>query len=730
MIERASKFRIAFSLLILGWSLSCWKMAAAWMVPPTTGSSVGTSGGHYRSALSSTAESLSEPVTTTTSLEIIPRQVLFGNPTFSSPKLSPDGRFLAYLAPNDDNVLNVFVRPVGEPTSRVVTRDKSRGIRSFRWAELDTAGDGSSDVGRVYTILYLQDKEGDENFHLWAVPLPQATLLSDDTIPMAHDLTPGDNVKASTLITNKRYPHQLLVATNERDSSCFDMYLIENFQDAEKMTKVLNTQNPGNIVGWGAEDESFQVRFSLVRNQEDSSNTLQVRPSQEAPWKELITFPYGEEGSFVEFCNDGGKSCYITSSLNRDTKALLQVDLHTGETLREIFAKDECDMGGIDLDDDTKEVRMVSYNIARRERVFFDKELEQDFQKLQELGPAGNPEVSVVSRTTDEKMWVVAYSRSDGPTEYQLYDQLSKTLTPLFVSRPELLKYKFAPMEDVRIPTRDGLELVGYLTRPKDSGEATPLILKVHGGPWARDFWGFSAVDQWFANRGYATLSVNFRGSTGYGKSFLHRGDCEWGVGAMQHDLTDSVEWAIKQGFADPEKICIYGGSYGGYACLAGLTFTPDLYKCGVDIVGPSNVKTLLDSIPSYWGPLRNQMLLKIGDVDADEEFNKKISPLFHVDQIKAPLLIGQGANDPRVKQAEADQIAFTMKAKGIPVEYVLYPDEGHGFVRPDNRLDFNGRVELFLKKHLGGRAEEFEKPDGSTAKFPLLDEAVTPGAS
>jgi len=286
---------------------------------------------------------------------------------------------------------------------------------------------------------------------------------------------------------------------------------------------------------------------------------------------------------------------------------------------------------------------------------------------------------------------------------------------------PKMLDYKFAPMQDVRIEARDGLELVGYLTR-SDDAKPTPLILLVHGGPWARDFWGFTPTAQWFANRGYACLQVNFRGSTGFGKSFLHKGDKEWGIGAMQHDLSDAVAWAIKEGIADTDKVCIYGGSYGGYATLAGMTFTPELYRCGVDIVGPSNIKTLLDSIPPYWAPLRNDMLLKIGDVDSDEAFNKAISPLYHIDKIKSPLLIGQGANDPRVKQAEADQIAFAMADKGIPVEYVLYPDEGHGWARPVNRIDFNGRTEVFLAKHLGGRAEPFLKPEGSTATFPLED--------
>ena len=640
----------------------------------------------------------------TTSEEIIPRDVLFGNPTNTSPKLSPDGKYLAYLAPSTDKILNIFVRETSDANNddaRMVTNDSSRGIRQYRWAP-----DGQ-------TILYLQDFEGNENFHLWAI---DATATVGDSDVLARDLTPGENVKASNLVTNKRFPDELLVATNERDASCFDMYRIQ-YKTGER---TLDTQNPGDVLGWGTEDTSFEVREATVKNQADSSQTIRVRDDEKSEWRDLITFPYGENGNMVDFCNDEGKTCWMTSSLGRETTALLKVDLHTGETLETISSNEKCDVGGVVLDQDTKELKSVVYNYARTERVFMDSNLEKDHEVLQSLGPE-HCEVSVMSKTIDEKMWVVAYSRSDGPTEFVLYDQSEKTTKPLFVSKPDLLNYQFAPMEDVRITARDGLEMVAYLTRA-DTEKKTPLILLVHGGPWARDYWGFNQQAQWFANRGYATLQVNYRASTGYGKSFLHKGDGEWGVGAMQHDLTDSVKWAIDQGIADADNICIYGGSYGGYATLAGLAFTRDVYKCGVDIVGPSNIKTLLDSIPSYWGPLRNDMLKKIGDVDADEEFNRKISPLFHADKIQSPLLIGQGANDPRVKQAEADQIAFAMQKKGTPVEYVLYPDEGHGFARPDNRIDFNGRAEEFLAKHLvGGRAEAFAEVEGATATFPLL---------
>ncbi|KAL9183119.1 hypothetical protein ACHAXT_004906 [Thalassiosira profunda] len=658
----------------------------------------------------------------TTSDELIPREILFGNPENVSPLLSPDGKHLAYLAPSPDGVMNVFIRDLvhyeasgltnGEARKfdRMITNEPKRAIRSVAWA-YDSR-----------TILYMNDKGGDENFHLFAV---NAVGTNGTDVPPVRDLTPGENVKAQNIFTNYRYPDQILVGTNERDSKCFDMYRVF-LATGEKF---VDTINPGDVIGWKTEDESFEIRAATVRNSEDSSTTVRVRFSadlvegsqDDTEWRDVFHFPYGEEGGLLNFCADGGKTGYLTSSLGRETTALLKVDLKTGETLEEIYSNEKCNVGGVTLEKDTKELRALTINYARTERVFFDEELEKDYEFLKSTCPNPNAEIGVASRSLDETKWVAMYLQSDGPTEYVIYDKTEQTVTPLFVSNPKLLPYTFSPMEDVRIPAHDGLELVGYLTRAVTEGPS-PMILLVHGGPWARDYWGFNSRAQWFANRGYATLQVNFRGSTGYGKTFLHKGDKQWGVGDMQHDLTSAVDWAVEQGIADKDNVCIYGGSYGGYACLAGLTFTPDVYKCGVDIVGPSNIKTLLDSIPDYWAPLRNGMLLKIGDVDGDEEFNKKISPLFHVDNIKAPLLIGQGANDPRVKQAEADQIAFLMQKKNIPVEYVPFPDEGHGFARPENRVDFNGRAELFLAKHLGGRAEEFAEVEGSTATFPLLE--------
>jgi len=359
-------------------------------------------------------------------------------------------------------------------------------------------------------------------------------------------------------------------------------------------------------------------------------------------------------------------------------------------------------------------VQAVGFNYLRNEWKVIDPAVAPDVAALKKVHDG---DFSVVSRDLADRTWIAAYTDDDGPVRFYAYDRKSRKATFLFVNQPALETAKLAKREPVIIPARDGVKLVSYLTCPVGVARKNlPMVLYVHGGPWARDSWGYDPTAQWLANRGYAVLQVNFRASTGFGKKFLHLGDKQWG-GTMQDDLTDAAKWAIAQGIADPRRVGIMGGSYGGYATLAGLTFTPDLYACGVDIVGPSNLRTLIASIPPYWATIRKTFDIRMGDVDQDSLLNLKCSPLFHVDRIRAPLLIGQGQNDPRVNVRESEQIVAAMRVKNLPVEYVVYADEGHGFARPENRMDFYGRAESFLAKHLGGRAEAFVEVKGAAAE-------------
>ncbi|MBF0508547.1 MAG: S9 family peptidase, partial [Deltaproteobacteria bacterium] len=405
----------------------------------------------------------------------------------------------------------------------------------------------------------------------------------------------------------------------------------------------------------------------------------------------------------------------VSTSVGSDTSRLVELDGRTGKLLRTIMADDQADLGQVMINDDTHEIEAVSFIYLKRKWTVLDQGLKADFETLAKIKDG---EMSIAGRDLARRKWIVTYNLDNAPYSYYLYDSKTKKAEFLFTHKPALEKYTLTKMNPVVIKSRDGLNLVSYLTLPP-GGEAKPgpMVLLVHGGPWARDYWGYDGETQWLANRGYAVLQVNFRGSDGFGKKFLNAGNGQWGTGAMQHDLTYAVDWAVKSGVADPKQIAIMGGSYGGYAVLAGLTFTPQLYACGVDMVGPSNVKTLMESIPPYWIPMKKQMLLRIGDVEKDAALNQRISPLFHVDEIKAPLLVGQGANDPRVKVAESDQIVAAMRQKKLPVSYVVYADEGHGFVRPENRLDFFGRAEVFLSKYLGGRAEPWKKYAGSSVQ-------------
>jgi len=618
---------------------------------------------------------------------LIPREVLFGNPVKATPHISPDGTRLAYLAPSDKGVLNVWVRTIGKDDDTQLTNDTHRGIRFHMWAE-----DGKH-------LLYLQDVAGEENFHVYSADL--------DT-KVVRDMTPFAGIRAEGLVLDRKNPDEMLVGLNLRDRGVFDMYRV----DLGTGAVVPDTTNPGDVIAW-ATDPDFQIRAAVGKNPKDGSQTLRVRDAKDKPWRDLITWPFGENGGIDDFAADG-KAAYLESSLGSETTRLIKVNVADGKELATLASNPKSDVGIVMIQPDAHVVEAVSFNVFKPAWEVLDKGVAEDFKALEQLH-AGT--FNVISRDRADRNWIVSYQVDNGPVAWYAYHRDTRKGELLFVNQPALEKATLASMQPVTIKARDGMELIGYLTLPVGvEGTKLPLVLDVHGGPWARDNFGYRPDAQWFANRGYACLQVNFRGSTGLGKKYLNSGNGGWGVGAMQHDLSDAVRWAIEKGIADPKRVAIYGGSYGGYATLAGLVFTPELYACGVDIVGPSNIRTLFASIPPYWAPLKSEFVLRVGDVEKDEALNERISPLYHVDAIHAPLLIGQGANDPRVNIRESSQIVEAMRAKKLPVDYVVYTDEGHGFARPENRLDFYGRTEDFLAKYLGGRAEPWKQVSGSTA--------------
>jgi dipeptidyl aminopeptidase/acylaminoacyl peptidase len=614
---------------------------------------------------------------------LIPRKVLFGNPVKTGPEISPDGKRLSYLAPDEKDVLQVWVQTVGKDDARKVTDDPKRGIRIHSWAYAPD------------TLLYLQDHDGDENFHIYAVNVETAKV---------RDLTPFKGTRAGIVALDRKFPGELLIQLNKDDPKVFDVYRVDLATDEVK----LDTKNPGDVVGWEADPE-FRIRVAQAATP-DGGTEVRWRADNKAEWKTAVKWgPEDADGGVVGFTADG-KGLWMTTSEGRDTQALVKHDLATGKD-KEIIADPGSDIAGTIFNPLTHTVEAVAFNRERIHWKALDEKVAADLEAL-EKGAPGEP--SVVSRDRDLQTWVVEYTADTRPVDYYLYDRGTKKLKHLFVSRPDLAKYTLAPMKPVTIKARDGLELVSYLTLPAGvEPKNLPMVLDVHGGPWGRDNWGFDPNAQFLANRGYAVLQVNFRGSTGFGKKFLHAGDRQW-AGKMHDDLIDAVNWAVKEGYADPKRVAIFGGSYGGYAALVGATFTPDVFACAIDVVGPSNLVTLLKSIPPYWEPMRKMFAVRVGDVDKDEEYLKSISPLYKADRIKIPMLIAQGANDPRVKQAESEQIVEAIRKSGKPVEYLVFKDEGHGFARPENRLKFCAAAEAFLAKYLGGRAEPAAEGTGS----------------
>ncbi|MDP8965881.1 MAG: S9 family peptidase [Cyanobacteriota bacterium] len=605
---------------------------------------------------------------------LIPRETLFGNPERTRPQLSPDGKYLAYIAPDEKNVLQVWLRTVGQDDNRKLTDDQKRGIRMYFWTY------------NAEQLIYQQDSDGDENFHLYSV-----NIQSD----IVRDLTPFQGVKAQVIDLDPEFPNEVLVGLNLKDRQKFDVYRININNGAVEF----DTENPGNIVSWTA-DAKFQVRAATAATP-DGGYELLVRETADNSWETIRHWGPDESGGAVGFSADN-QTLYMIGSHDANAQRLIALDLTTRQET--VIAEDEqYDVGGIMIHPTTRVIQAVSFYKDKVQWQILDQSIAADFEAL---GQVRDAEFGVSSRNLADDTWLVAYTTDDGPVYYYTYDRQSKSSTLLFSNQPELEELALASMQPISFEARDGLTIHGYLTTPVGvEPKNLPTVLLVHGGPWARDTWGYSPIVQWLANRGYGVLQVNFRGSTGYGKAFINAGNRQWAA-TMHDDLIDAVNWLIKQGIADPEKVAIMGGSYGGYATLVGLTFTPEVFAAGVDIVGPSNLVTLMKSIPPYWAPLLANMYHRVGNLETEEEFLKERSPLFFVDRIQKPLLIGQGANDPRVKEAESEQIVAAMKQAGKPVEYVLYTDEGHGFARPENRLHFFAIAEEFLAKYLGGRSE------------------------
>ena len=625
---------------------------------------------------------------------LIDRELIFGNPEIAGAQISPDGKYIAFLKPWKDT-RNIYVKTVEEPfaAARLLTTETKRPIPGFFWTR-----------DSKY-ILYVKDHDGDENYNVYSVD-PAAKPEANADAPLSRDLTGLKGVRVRIYEVPQSDPASVYGGLNDRDKAWHDLYKLK-ISTGEKTLMRTNTER---IEGWDF-DLKGQLRLATRSAENGDTEILRVDADK---FTKIYSCTVFETCSTSRFQPDG-KRLYMETNKggDMDLTALVLFDPETGKT--EMVESDplkKVDLRGTIFSEATDELVETSYYDEHERRYFKDKSFAADYKWLQEKLPG--KQINPVSRTRDEQVWLVNASSDTEPGETLLFERKTRKLTPQYKIWEKLPREELTEMKPVTYKSSDGLEIPAYLTLPKGvPGKNLPALMIPHGGPWARDLWGYNPLAQFFANRGYAVLMPNFRGSTGYGKKFLDAGNDQWGR-KMQDDITWGVKYLVAEGIADPKRVGILGGSYGGYATLAGVAFTPDVYSGAVDIVGPSNLITLLESIPPYWEPIRILFYKRMGDPNTPE--GKKMlteeSPLFSAEKIKTPLLVAQGANDPRVNRREAEQIVMALRDRGFPVEYLLAPDEGHGFARPVNDMALFMESEKFLSQHLGGRFQEGGTPE------------------
>ncbi len=599
----------------------------------------------------------------------IPMKDFFKNPEKSSFKISPDGVHFAYLAPHKSR-MNLFVREINDESPVRLTEESDRDIMGYFWANNNK-------------ILYLKDIGGNENFKLYGVNIDGTNLQC---------YTCFDNVRTQVIDDLPEIENEIIIAMNKRNPQLFDAYRL----NIETGDMELIAENPGNIQGW-LTDHDGKLRVAVAINGLETS--ILYRDSEDQPFDEIITYGWKDELNPLFFTFDN-KYLYASSNLNRDKKQIVKIDpKNEGKELEVLFSHPDVDVSNLHYSRKRKVLTYVSYTTWKTQRSFFDEEYRKMYERLKY--EFEDSELAITSRNKEEDKFIfMTYSDKSRGT-YYYYNKNTDEIKKIHEVSPWLDSEQLSEMKPVQFTSRDGLTINGYITMPKGTdSKKLPVVINPHGGPWHRDSWGFNPEVQFLANRGFAVMQINFRGSTGYGKEFLEASYKQWGKD-MQNDITDGVNWLIDEGIADPDRVAIYGGSYGGYAVLAGLTFTPDLYAAGIDYVGVSNLFTFMNTIPPYWESIRPMLYARVGDPEKDSVLLHEASPVFHADKITAPLLIAQGANDPRVNKAESDQMVEALRERGIDVEYIVKNNEGHGFRNEENRFEFYEKMEAFLMKHV-----------------------------